>query len=54
MATPIKDTPVLTGKNARDFDAWMKSNEDKKISPEAYARIKAAATKFKLVYCREA
>ena len=49
MATPIKDTPVLTGKDARAFDEWLKKNEGKKISPEEYARIQAAAKKFKLV-----
>jgi hypothetical protein len=49
MATPIKDTPVLTGKDARNFEAWMKENEGKKVSPEAYQRIKAAAKKFRLV-----
>jgi hypothetical protein len=48
MAKPVKDTPVLTGKNAREFDAWMAKNEGKKVSPQAYARIKAAAKKFKL------
>lgn len=49
MASPIRDTPVLTGKDARHFEAWMKENKDKKISSQAYARIKAAAKKFKLV-----
>lgn len=49
MANPIKDTPVLTGKDARHFDALMKENKDKKVSPIAYARIKAAADKFKFV-----
>lgn len=48
MAKPIKDTPVLTGKSARHFEEWMKENESKKVSPQAYARIKAAAKKFKL------
>ncbi|MCQ8180511.1 hypothetical protein NP603_05295 [Methylomonas sp. SURF-1] len=49
MATPIKETPVLTGKDARNFDAWMKQNQDKKVSPDSYQRIKAAAKKFKVV-----
>jgi hypothetical protein len=48
MAKQIKDTPVLTGKNARHFEAWMKENQSKKICPQAYARIKDAAKKFKL------
>lgn len=49
MATPIKETPVLTGKEARNFEAWMKKNQDKKVSPEAYQRIKATVNKFKVV-----
>jgi len=46
MAIPIKDTPVLTGKDARDFDKWLKSNEAKKITPDEYRRIQDAAKKF--------
>lgn len=49
MAKPVKDTPVLTGKNARHFDKWMQENQEKKISPQAHARIKAASKKFTLV-----
>jgi hypothetical protein len=49
MATPIKDTPVLIGKNARHFETWLTENADKKISTEKYAKIKAAASKFRLV-----
>ncbi|WP_197488374.1 hypothetical protein [Methylomonas koyamae] len=49
MATPVKDTPVLTGKDALRFDAWLKANEGKKINPEAKARIQAASKKFRLV-----
>ncbi|TAL46798.1 MAG: hypothetical protein EPN89_09795 [Methylovulum sp.] len=48
MATPIKDTPVLTGKDARRFEAWMKENEGKKVSPEEYARIKDAGKKMRV------
>lgn len=49
MATPIKDTPVLTGNDARRFDAWMKKNEGKKISQEERDRIIAAGKKFQVV-----
>ncbi len=49
MATPVKETLVLSGKDARNFDAWMKENQEKKVSPEAYQRIKAASKKFKVV-----
>lgn len=47
MANPIKDTPILTGKAALNFEAWMKANEGKKVSAEAHSRIKSAAKKFK-------
>lgn len=49
MATPVKDTPVLTGEDARKFEQWMKENEGKKISPEAYKRIQEAAKKFRVI-----
>lgn len=49
MATPVKDIPALEGKDARNFEAWMKENEGKKVSQEAYERIKAASKKFRLV-----
>jgi hypothetical protein len=49
MATPIKDTPILTGKDARRFDALMKENEGKKISQEERDRIQAAGKKFRVV-----
>lgn len=42
MALPIKDTPVLTGEDARKFLADIKANENKKVSPEELARIKAS------------
>lgn len=49
MATPIKDTPVLTGKDAINFDAWIKSNADRKVSREEYQRILNSANKFRFV-----
>ena len=39
MATPIKDTPVLTGKDARKFEKMIQENESKRISPESYEQI---------------
>ena len=30
MAKPIKETPVLTGEDARHFETWMTENEGKK------------------------
>lgn len=40
MARPIKETPVLTGKNAKEFEKAIKENEqeDKKVSKEEYER----------------
>ena len=34
MATPIKETPVLEGKDARRFEEEIKANEGKKIPAE--------------------
>jgi hypothetical protein len=53
MATPIKDTPILTGKDARRFDALMKENEGKKISQNERERIIAAGKKFQVVNSME-
>ena len=39
MATPIKDTPVLTGKDARNFDMWLKENSGKKVSNDNYKKM---------------
>ena len=49
MATPIKDTPVLTGQYAKNFDTWMKSNANKKVSSEECQRILNSANKFRFV-----
>ena len=38
MATPIKDTPVLTGKDSARFLKDIKANEKKKVSPKSYKR----------------
>lgn len=39
MANPIKDTPVLTGQDARRLKKAMKENETKTISAKELARI---------------
>lgn len=49
MATPIKDTPVLTGKDARRFEAWLKENEGKKISQEELERMRAIYRRVRIV-----
>ncbi len=38
MARPIKETPVLHGKNAERFEKDIKANEKKKVSTAEYNR----------------
>jgi len=38
MARKIKETPVLTGKDAARFEKNVKANETKKVSAESYNR----------------
>lgn len=38
MARPIKETPVLTGADARRFDEAIKNNNSQKVSRETYER----------------
>ncbi len=38
MARPIKETPVLKGKDARHFEKEIKRNEARKVSNEKYQR----------------
>ncbi len=42
MAKPIKDTPVLKGKDANRFSADIKANENKKVSAADYKRMVAS------------
>ncbi len=49
MATPIKETPILTGKEAKRFDDMMKQNENKKVPAEEYQRAVKNYQKFELV-----
>ena len=53
MATPIKDTPVLTGKAARRFESIIKENETKRISPEERERIMAIYRSVKVIDKRD-
>jgi hypothetical protein len=41
MATKIKETPILRGKNARRFQRIMEENKNKKVSRQEYERAKA-------------
>ena len=49
MAKPIKETPVLTGEDARHFEAWMIENEDKKISHDEHAQLRSIYQSVKVV-----
>jgi hypothetical protein len=50
MAKPIKETPVLKGKDAVNFLQNMKEAETKKIPAEEIARIKVNAEKLKSIF----
>lgn len=52
MARHIKETPVLTGKDAERFSKIIKDNETKKIKPEDYKRAQEAYKNCKFVYLR--
>ena len=41
MAREIKETPILSGKDAETFARAIKANESKKVSRDDYARAKA-------------
>lgn len=49
MARPIKETPVLEGKNAREFEKAIKQNEKRKVSREKYLRALDAFKSVKVV-----
>ena len=47
MVTPIKDTPILYGKDAIRFLKEIEKNKCKKISKEELARLKKNYDKIK-------
>ena len=49
MAKPIKETPVLTGEDARRFEAWMSENEGNKISHDEHAKLRSIYHSVKVV-----
>jgi len=53
MATPIKPTPVLRGKNARRFEENMLKAEQNPVSREEYERIMAVYRSVKIVDKRD-
>lgn len=42
MARPIKETPVLTGKDAKRFEKEIQGNASRKVSQEEYKRAEEA------------
>ncbi len=51
MARPIKETPVLKGKDARRFDEALKKSESRKVSSADYRRAMTTYKSIK-VTCR--
>lgn len=49
MATPIKPTPVLRGKEARRFEENMRQAEQNPVSRQEYDRIMAVYRSVKVV-----
>jgi hypothetical protein len=48
MAKPIKDTPILTGKDAKKFSEKVELNEKKEISASEYQKLLASYNKYTL------
>jgi hypothetical protein len=48
MARPVKDTPVLTGKDAQRFDQALKRNATAKVPREEYERAIRTFARIKL------
>ena len=49
MATKVKETPILIGKDAIRFEKIIKENETKCISKEEYEKALTAFKKFKVI-----
>lgn len=50
MALPIKDTPVLRGEDAREFQRQIAVSGRRAISKEALARIEASHKLFQMLF----
>ena len=49
MARPIKETPILTGKDAERFQKIIKANEYKKVPASDYERAEKAYRNFDVI-----
>jgi hypothetical protein len=50
MARPIKSTPIITGRDARNFVDNMNKNRDIRQPQEEYDRRKAIYEKYKGIF----
>ena len=50
MAKPIKETPILRGKDAVNFFSNMKEAENKKVSAAEINKIRSNADRLKSIY----
>ncbi len=50
MARPVKETPVLTGKDAKRFDLQIKENEKRKVPQSEYRQALKTFAAVKLVF----
>lgn len=48
MARPIKETPVLTGKDAKRFEEQIKANEARKVPLPDYQKAQKTFATVKL------
>lgn len=49
MARPIKETPVLSGKDAKRFEQQIKENEQRKVPESEYQRAIRTFQSVKIV-----
>jgi hypothetical protein len=50
MAKPIKNTPVLEGKDAINFFIQLEENKDKKVDKARLLAIRESAQQLKSIY----
>jgi hypothetical protein len=50
MAKPIKNTPVLEGKDAINFFTKLDENRDKKVDRARLLAIRESAQQFRSIY----
>lgn len=50
MAKPIKETPILTGRDAVNFFQIMKESENKRVSAADLTKIKQSAERLKSIH----